>query len=216
MRNYILLALILITTLSSAQQQITFDTEDYRGIGVYDSAPSSPLRQGKITGEAQIVDNPLVQTATTMGKVCNTTPRVVVLQRSRMGSNTYGLRIDLKEPIRMTKENQYIHFMALVPHKPAGSKMMVIGLGKRTEEAWSWQDGEDEQFWSLSTEVINASDEWQNVTCAFRGFSYSQQENPNSGIDIYSLIIIPDVRSAHADSYDWAAYIDQIVINQEP
>lgn len=208
--------MLLLATNINAQQMITFDTNDFIGIGVYDSSPNSPLRKGKIKGNAQVVANPMVVTDTIQSRVTNPTRYVVAVQRSRFGSNTYGVRIDLKEPIRMTKEEQFIHFLTLVPNKPAVSNMMVIGLGKRTEKAWEWQDGLDEQFWAVSKESIAASNSWQRVTCSFKGFSYSREENPESGIEINSLIIIPDVRSAHADTTDWIAYFDQIIINQEP
>ena len=151
-----------------------------------------------------------------LGSAPNATEKVVALQRSRHGSNTFGVRIDLKEPIRVTKQLQYIHIMTYLKDKPADSRMMVIGLGKRLEESWSWQTGEDEQFWSTTTANVKPKAGWQDVVVSFKGFSYSKEENANSGIDIHSLVIVPDVRSPHADETDWVAYFDEIVIDNNP
>jgi hypothetical protein len=94
--------------------------------------------------------------------------------------------------------------------------MMVIGLGKRLEDSWSWQTGEEEQFWATTTSNVKAKNGWQDIVVSFKGFSYSKAENENSGIDIYSLVIVPDVRSPHADEEDWVAYFDEIVVDNNP
>ena len=206
-------AFCIFNLSSSAQTTITFDTDDYKSVGVYDNAENSPLRKGLIKGNAAVVDNPNTEIDPVMGTAPNPSAKVLALQRSRFGSNTYGARIDLNEPFRVTKTNQYIHIMTLMKDKPVGSKMMVIGLGRRTEQAWSWQDGTDEQFWAQTTTSVDPGDSWQDVVCSFKGFSYSKEENDTSGIDIYSLIIVPDVRSPHEDAADWIAYIDQIQVD---
>ena len=51
---------------------------------------------------------------------------------------------------------------------------------------------------------------------SFKGFSYSKEENANSGIDIYSLVIVPDLRTPQADAGDWVAYFDEIVVDNNP
>ena len=91
-----------------------------------------------------------------------------------------------------------------------------IGLGKRIEDSWSWQTGEEEQFWAVTNVNVAPKDGWQDVVVSFKGFSYSKAENANSGIDIYSLVIVPDVRSPHADQNDWVAYFDEIVVDNNP
>ena len=116
----------------------------------------------------------------------------------------------------MTKQLQYIHIMTYLKDKPADSRLMVIGLGKRIEDSWNWQTGEEEQFWAVTNTNVASKDGWQDVVVSFKGFSYSQEENANSGIDIYSLVIVPDVRSPHADKADWVAYFDEIVIDNNP
>ena len=218
-KNIILSAALMFFGLTaSAQTAITFDSEDYKAISVYDSWEESPFRAATpvIDFDAAVVDNPDTAADAVLGVAPNATEKVVKLRRSRYGSNTFGVRIDLKEPIRMTKQLQYIHIMTYLKDKPADSRMMVIGLGKRLEESWSWQTGEDEQFWAVTTSNIKPKAGWQDVVVSFKGFSYSEEENANSGIDIYSLVIVPDVRSPHADAEDWYAYFDEIVVDNNP
>ena len=209
-------ALMFLGLASSAQTTITFDTEDYKSISVYDKWEESPFRKGVLTGNAGVTDNPDVSVDEVLGVAPNSTGKVVALQRSRFGSNTFGVRIDLKEPIRVTKQLQYIHVMTYLKDKPADSRLMVIGLGKRIEESWNWQTGEEEQFWATTNINVAPKDGWQDVVVSFKGFSYSKEENANSGIDIYSLVIVPDVRSPHADNADWVAYFDEIVVDNNP
>ena len=216
-KNIILSAALMFFGLTAqAQTKITFDSDDYKAIGVYDSWEKSPFRTGALQGNAAVASNPDTEVDAVLGTAPNATGKVVAFQRSRHGSNTYGVRVDLKEPIRMTKQLQYIHVMTYLKDKPANSRMMVIGLGKRLEESWNWQTGEDEQFWAVTNTAVQPQTGWQDIVVSFKGFSYSKEENANSGIDIYSLIIVPDVRSPHADESDWIAYFDDIVIDNNP
>lgn len=209
-------ALMFLGLTSSAQTTITFDSKDYKSITVYDKWEESPFRTGALSGNAGVTENPDVAVDEVMGVAPNSTSKVLALQRSRFGSNTFGVRIDLKEPIRMTKQLQYIHVMTYLKDKPADSRFMVIGLGKRIENSWNWQTGEEEQFWAVTNTNLAPKAGWQDVVLGFKGFSYSKEENANSGIDIYSLILVPDVRSPHADNTDWVAYFDEIVIDNNP
>ncbi len=209
-------ALMFFSLASSAQTTITFDSEDYKSITVYDKWEKSPFRTGALSGNAGVTENPDVEVDEVIGAAPNSTGKVLALQRSRFGSNTFGVRINLKEPIRMTKQLQYIHIMTHLKEKPADSRLMVIGLGKRVEDSWNWQTGEEEQFWAVTNVDVAPKDGWQDVVVSFKGFSYSKEENANSGIDIYSLVIVPDVRSPHADKADWVAYFDEIVIDNNP
>ena len=209
-------ALMFFSLASSAQTTITFDSEDYKSIAVYDKWEKSPFRTGALSGNAGVTENPDVEVDEVIGAAPNSTGKVLALQRSRFGSNTFGVRINLKEPIRMTKQLQYIHIMTHLKEKPADSRLMVIGLGKRVEDSWNWQTGEEEQFWAVTNVDVAPKDGWQDVVVSFKGFSYSKEENAASGIDIYSLVIVPDVRSPHADKADWVAYFDEIVIDNNP
>ena len=207
---------MFLSLTTSAQTTITFDSEDYKSISVYDKWENSPFRTGVLSGNAAVTANPDVAVDEVMGVAPNPSDNVLALQRSRFGSNTFGVRIDLKEPIRMTKQLQYIHVMTYLKDKPADSRFMVIGLGKRIEESWNWQTGEEEQFWATTNTDLAPKAGWQDVVVSFKGFSYSKEENANSGIDIYSLVLVPDVRSPHADAADWVAYFDEIVIDNNP
>ena len=209
-------ALMFFGLTAKAQTTITFDANDYKAIGVYDMWEQSPFRTGVLAGNAAVADNPSPGVDAILGEAPNATGKAVAFQRSRHGSNTYGVRIDLKEPIRVTKQLQYIHVMTYLKDKPTDSRMMVIGLGKRLEESWSWQTGEDEQFWAVTTANVKPKNGWQDIVVSFKGFSYSKAENANSGIDIYSLVIVPDVRSPHADEADWVAYFDEIIVDNNP
>ena len=216
-KNIILSAALMFFGLTAqAQTKITFDSDDYKAISVYDSWEKSPFRTGALQGNAAVASNPDTEVDAVLGTAPNATGKVVAFQRSRHGSNTYGVRIDLKEPIRMTKQLQYIHVMTYLKDKPANSRMMVIGLGKRLKESWSWQTGEEEQFWAVTNTNVKPQAGWQDIVVSFKGFSYSKEENENSGIDIYSLIIVPDVRSPHADESDWVAYFDEIIVDNNP
>ena len=209
-------ALMFLGLTSSAQTAITFDSDDYKAISVYDQWEESPFRTGVLEGNAGVTENPDTSVDDVIGMAPNSTNKVVALQRSRFGSNAFGVRIDLKEPIRVTKEYQYIHVMAYLKDKPVDSRMMVMGLGKRIEDSWNWQTGEEEQFWAWTTNDVKAKEGWQDIVVKFKGFSYSKEENANSGIDIYSLVIVPDLRSPHADKNDWVAYFDEIVVDNNP
>ena len=202
---------------AKAQTTITFDTEDYKSVGVYDKWEESPFRTGELEGNAGIALNPSTTPDEVLGVAPNTTEKVVAFQRSRYGSNVYGVRIDLKEPIRVTKQLQYVHVMTYLKDKPTASRMMVIGLGRRLEASWSGQAGQDvEQFWSYTTTNVEPKDGWQDIVVSFKGFSYSKEENENSGIDLHALVIVPDVRTPDEDAADWVAYFDEIVVDGNP
>ena len=209
-------ALMFLSLASSAQTTITFDKKDYKSITVYDKWEESPFRTGVLSGNAKVTKNPDVLVDEVTGTAPNPTGKVLALQRSRFGSNAFGVRINLKKPIRITKQLQYIHVMTYLKDKPADSRLMVIGLGKRVENSWKWQTGEEEQFWAVTNTDVAPKDGWQDVVVSFKGFSYSKEENAKSGIDIYSLVIVPDVRSPHADDADWIAYFDEIIIDNNP
>lgn len=200
-------AFVLFATLSAQAQTITFDTDDYKAVGVYDGWEGSPFRTGELKGNAAVVNNHLNQVDEVLGTAPDPSAKILAVQRSRFGGNTFGVRVDLKEPFRLTKNNRYAHVMI---NKPVESRVMVIGLGKRTEDAWSWQDGETEQFWAISAGPV-AANKWVDVVVSFKGFSYA--DTNKGGIDIYSLVIVPDLRSPHADDADFACYIDEIVID---
>ncbi len=190
-------------------QTITFDTADYKSIGVYDSWEQSPLRDGRITPAVSVMDNHLTQSNTITGTAPNTTSHIVGFQRSRYGGNLCGLRVDLKETFRLTKQPRYVHVMLNRP--VADSRVMLLTLGKRSERADQRTDVE--QTWSLNS-ITPTENEWFDAVFEIKGFSYSEADK--DGIDIYSLVICPDVTDRSEMSEDFVCYIDQIEINNQP
>ena len=119
-------------SFAAMAQSITFDTEEaeYKAIGVYDTWEKSPFRTGELKGNAAVVTNHLNQVDDLLGEAHNATGKMLAMQRSRFGSNTFGVRIDLNEPIDLTPTAKYVH--ALI-HKPVAGRAMLVGLGKRND-----------------------------------------------------------------------------------
>lgn len=201
MKKYFIISLLALPFGLSAQtntpaQTITFDTEgkEYESLGVYDTWEESPFRTGLLSGNAVVTDNPSVDEL-------NATARVLALQRSRFGSNTFGARIDLPEPFELTTKAKYIRVLI---HKPTEGRVMLIGLGKRRERAG--QSKEAEQFWVLPRTQITTG-EWCDAVFSVKGAG---------GIDIYSLVVVPDLESPHNLTADYLCYIDEIEIDALP
>lgn len=216
---YLISAVTLALGMTAQAQTVNIDFEQdgqYKSLGVYDKWEESPFRKSVLAGNWGVCDNPDKSVDPVMQAPRNDSEKVIALQRSRFGSNAFGLRIDLKEPFRLTKDLQYIHVAAYLKDKPAASRMMVIGLGKRVEEAWNWQTQEVEQFYSLTPLPVKPEEGWQDIVVSVKGWSYAKDdaENQGKGIDIYSLVIVPDVRSAHEDAADWVAYFDNILVDR--
>ncbi len=189
-------------------QTITFDSEDYKAIGAYDSWEQSPLRDGRITPAVSVLPNHLTQPNAITGTAPNTTANIVGFQRSRYGGNLCGLRVDLKQTFRLTKEPRYVHVMINRPM--TDSNVMLITLGKRSERADQRTDVE--QTWSLSS-VTPIENDWFDAVFEIKGFSYSEANK--DGIDIYSLVICPDVTDRSQSDEDFVCYIDQIEITDQ-
>ncbi len=193
LKKYIgLCSVAMLSTMAQAQTVATFETADYGAIGVYDTWPESPFRTGALTGNYAVVDNHLQDDDT------NSTSKILGVQRSRFGSNTFGVRIDLKETFELTPTAKYVHVMI---HKPTEGRVMLIGLGKRQDRPE--QSPEVEQFWAYPANDIKVG-EWFDAVFAIKG---------NGGIDIYSLVIVPDCEAPHQLTEDFVAYVDEIVIN---
>ncbi len=182
-------------------QTITFETEDYKKLGVYDTWEESPFRTGALQGNYAVVDNPDTEVEEILGAAPNASEKVLAVQRSRFGSNTFGVRIDLKETFELTTDAKYLHVMV---HRPYNGRVMVVGLGKRTER--SGQSPETEQFWAMSTSSVEGG-RWQDIVLPIKGAG---------GIDIYSLVVVPDCESPHNYTADAICYIDNVEINNDP
>ena len=196
-----ILALASLTLpMTLAAQTINFETQDYARLGVYDTWEASPFRTGALKGNYAVVDNHLNQVEDVLGVAPNPSNKILAVQRSRFGSNTFGVRIDLKETFELTPQTKYLHVMM---NRPYSGRVMVIGLGKRQDR--SGQSPETEQFWAMSTSPVPAN-RWQDVVVSFKG---------NGGIDIYSLVIVPDLESPHDYTEDQVCYIDNIEVSDD-
>ena len=199
--KFIALAAFALPMVAFAQTEITFENQDYKSLGVYDTWEESPFRTGKLSGNYAVIDNHLQYVDEQLGVAPNGSSKILAVQRSRYGSNTFGVRVDLNETFELTPATKYLHVKV---YRPYGGRVMVVGLGKRTERMD--QSPEAEQFWAMSTKDI-AADKWQDVVLPIKG---------NGGIDIYSLVVVPDCESPHNYTEDAFCYIDDIKVNDDP
>ena len=201
--------LLFCTSLLHAQTteevRIDFENQNYKSLGVYDTWHMSPFRsQNKqaaaLEGNVQVVSNIDKNYDEILKATPNASNNVLGFQRSRFGSNTFGARIDLKQPFALTKETKYVHVMI---HKPKAGRTMLIGLGKRTDR--KGQSTETEQFWELSTREVEPN-KWVDAVFPVKGAG---------GIEIHSLVVVVDCEDTNGMKDDFLAYIDNIVVNNE-
>ena len=201
--------LLFCTSLLHAQTteevRIDFENQNYKSLGVYDTWHMSPFRsQNKqaaaLEGNVQVVSNIDKNYDEILKATPNASNNVLGFQRSRFGSNTFGARIDLKQPFALTKETKYVHVMI---HKPKAGRTMLIGLGKRTDRAG--QSTDTEQFWELSTREVEPN-KWVDAVFPVKGAG---------GIEIHSLVVVVDCEDTNGLKDDFLAYIDNIVVNNE-
>ncbi len=201
-KKYIGLAATALPLTAAAQLNIGFETADtYTNIGVYDAWEESPFRTGLLQGNIRVITNELTQEDEILGKVPNNTGKMLAVQCSRFGSNTFGARIDLPEPFELNTTAKYVHVFV---NKPTTGRVMLIGLGKRMDRAG--QSKETEQFWEVSNSKITAN-KWSDAVFSIKGAG---------GIKIHSLVVVPECESPHNLSSDFAAYIDEIAIMGTP
>ena len=201
--------LLFCTSLLHAQTteevRIDFENQNYKALGVYDTWKKSPFRsQNKqaaaLEGNVQVVSNIDKNYDEILKATPNASNNVLGFQRSRFGSNTFGARIDLKQPFALTKETKYVHVMI---HKPKAGRTMLIGLGKRTDR--KGQSVDTEQFWELSTREVEPN-KWVDAVFPVKGAG---------GIEIHSLVVVVDCEDTNGLKDDFLAYIDNIVVNNE-
>ena len=200
MRFHILLAALGLSMMSGAQT-INFENNDYKQLGIYDTWEASPFRTGALKGNYAVVDNHLTNIDEMLSIAPNASNKILAVQRSRYGSNTFGVRIDLIETFELTPKTKYLHVMV---NRPYSGRIMVVGLGKRTDRPA--QSPETEQFWAMSTTDITP-DKWVDVVLPIKG---------NGGINIHSLVVVPDCESPHNYTSDAICYIDNIEISDNP
>ena len=135
----------------------------YTSISVYDTWENSPFRNGTLSGNARVVANHLTDIDPIRGFVPNPSSKILALQRSRFGSNTFGALVGLKQPIAQTKRTQYIHVKI---YSPKAAQAMLIGLGNRDDRPN--QSPLTEQFWSITSQPLVAN-QWNDAVFAVSG-----------------------------------------------
>ena len=179
----LLLACVLSIAGQRAQAASAADSLQWTSLGVYDTWEHSPFMTGRLKGNVVVEQE------------------AIAFQRSRYGSNTYGLRIDLKQPFELTPELKYVHVRIL---KPKAGRTMLIGLGKRRDRAG--QSPLTEQFWVYSTQTVEPG-QWTDAVFPVKGAG---------GIDIHSLVVVPDCESTHNLKSDFMAHVGTMEVNDNP
>ncbi len=200
--RYFALAALALPLAAMAQTTVSVDFEDpsgYKALGVYDTWEESPFRTGKLQGNVAVVDNFLPQTNAD-GVVLNDSKKILGVQRSRFGSNTFGARVDLNEPLSTTPTTIYVHVKM---YKPCKGKAMLVGLGKRPDRAG--QSNDVEQFWVYSSKSL-PENEWCDAVFPIKTCD---------GVDIHSFVIVPDPTTPNHLTDDFAAYFDDILVNND-
>lgn len=190
MKQILSILLLLLPLIGFGQTRIDFGAGNYKRIGVYDTWEQSPFRTGQLKGRTAVMKNPFAHPSVPK--------KVLAVQCSRHGSNTFGVRVDLKTPFAISPEPQYVHVLL---HKPVPGRVMLIGLGKRTERAG--QSPEAEQCWVYSSKTV-LPNTWNDAVFPVRG---------SEGVEIHSLVIVPQCESPHTRTEDFAAYIGDIIID---
>lgn len=202
--KYMCLAGLFFPIAAVAQQDKTlcdFETpESYKSVRAYDTCPTSPFNLNKLTGNVQVVENDLNAVDDALGYAPNESSKILGVQRSRYGSNTFGALVELKEPLALKRETQYVHVKF---YSTQDAPVMLIGLGNRDDRPW--QPATTEQFWSVPTSKVHAG-AWQDVVFPIMGAN---------GISIKSLLVVVDRQSPHNQMSDFAVFIDDIILSSK-
>ena len=199
-----LLTFLAVSSVLTIKADLITDfenNEDYKDIGVYDVWEDSPFRTGELEGNFEVVENPFLETKDNGGEGFNNSNYVLGAQRSRYGSNRFGVRVDLKEPFELSPDSKFIHVLI---HRPKEGRVMLVGLGSREERLH--QNPMTEQFYVVSSNKVK-TDCWDDAVFEIKGAE---------GVLIRSLVIAPDCESPHDLEEDFLFYIDDIEINENP
>lgn len=198
-KHYIALAALTMPLAAGAQSIIDFETTETQGAShsVFDTWEASPFRTNKLKGNVEIVNNPykVVDEITQAG---NTSEKVLAFQRSRYGSNTFGVRVGLNTPIQLTPQTQYVHVKM---YTPKTGHIMLFALGRRNDRPDQTEDIVQVEANCISTVKAN---KWCDAVFAI---------SSAPGVSIHSLLIAPDVQSTHNLDDDFAVYVDDIEVN---
>lgn len=204
MNKYILAAAISSLSLgATAEINVDFETpQSYKAVSIWDNWEESPFRTGVLKGNFAVTSNPDPNTSEITGIIPNDSKTVLGAQRSRFGSNFFGARVDLPETFELTPTTKYVHVMLL--KTATKGRVMLIGLGKRQER--HDQSPETTQFRVMSNSAIEPG-RWFDAVFAVKGAG---------GIDINSLVVVPDCESPHALDEDFLFYVDNIIVDDSP
>lgn len=193
-------SLFMAATAVSAQTIDFEDASKYKSVGVWDSWEESPFRTGRLEGNVEVVANHLNYNDEVTGEPLNPSARILAFQRSRYASNQFGVRVDLAETFELTTTTKYVH---VYMHKPVKSRTLLILLGKRRER--TAQSTEVEQIKVMASNEV-ADNDWYDAVFPVKGAG---------GIDIYSIVVVPDCESTNIRTEDFACYFDNIVVNDD-
>ncbi|MBQ0049263.1 MAG: hypothetical protein KBT12_03345 [Bacteroidales bacterium] len=185
------------------------DASQYKNISIYDSWEESPFRNDPSLGNFKVVENIYNQQDTITLDTPNPSEHVLGVERSIIGSNLFGVRVDLNQPYHISDNTtRYVHVKMRRPEDIDG-RVMIIGLGKHSsdtpdyEQTWASQPDSIEQFTVLGNQKP-APGYWSDVVfpikCAGK-------------VDIYSLVVVVDCEAPHTRENDFIVYIDDILIN---
>lgn len=199
LKQYIAFAALTMPLAASAQSVIDFETDATKGasVSVFDTWENSPFRTNKLNGNIKVIDNPfkVVDEITGNGNKSN---KVLAFQRSRFGSNTFGGRIELSEPLALTQKTQYVHVKI---YTPKTGNIMLFALGKRADRTDQSKDVVQVEANCISSVKAN---KWCDAVFAI---------SSAPGVNIHSFLIIPDLQSTHDLDQDFAVYVDDIEVN---
>ena len=202
--KYMCLAGLFFPIAAVAQQDKTLcdfeTTESYKSVRAYDTCPTSPFNLSNLKGNVQVVENDLNAEDPDLGFGPNGSNYILGVQRSRHGSNTFAALVELKEPLALKRETQYVHVKF---YSTQDAPVMLIGLGNRDDRPW--QPATTEQFWSVPTSKVHAG-AWQDVVFPIMGAN---------GISIKSLLVVVDRQSPHNQMSDFAVFIDDITLSSK-
>lgn len=194
-------AIIVLLTSLSGFADVDFETNaGYKSIGIYDCWEDSPFRNGKLDANVAVVNNPDKSINAQLGYAPNSSEKVLAAQRSRYGSNLFGVEIVLNEPIRLSTSPQYVH--ALIK-RPVNGRVALVGLGKRDDRGD--QSGREEQIWVIANQDVKPN-RWEDAVFEVKG---------SPDVLLYSLVIVPECESPHKLKEDYLFYVDDIIINND-
>ena len=205
-RNILALFIGLGCVAMSATAQpgsVTFEegANDYTSVGVWDAWEQSPFMTGRLTGWGEVIDNPFAVDAEG-NATANPSQKVAVFQRSPYGSNRYGVAIRLPKENRffLKTSTQYVHVLV---NRPVKGRLMLMGLGHKTSDAWKNQSEEVLQFAEMSQNK-GAPNQWSDIVFPIIG---------RDDVEINTLVVAVDCEYSDELETPFLAYVDDIVVN---